>query len=182
MQFIKTEIEDVLLIKPAIFPDARGYFMEGYNERVFASHGLHQRFVQDNQSRSRKGVIRGLHYQISQPQGKLVRVIMGEVYDVAVDLRRRSATFGKWVARVLSGENKDMLWIPPGFAHGFAVLSEHAEMLYKATDYYAPDWQRTVLWNDPDLNIAWPIQNDPILSAQDIQGAPFREAEVYSDC
>lgn len=181
MKIINTEIPDVLLIEPQVFGDERGFFYESFNERVFLEKtGILPHFVQDNHSRSSKNVLRGLHYQIQQPQGKLVRVVVGEVFDVAVDLRNSSTTFGQWVGVHLSAENKHQLWIPPGFAHGFLVLSEYADFLYKTTDYYAPEYDRTILWNDPDLAISWPIEKDePIVSAKDKVGKLFLEAEVY---
>jgi dTDP-4-dehydrorhamnose 3,5-epimerase len=180
MKIINTEIPDVLLIEPKVFGDARGFFYESFNEKMFLEKtGISLNFVQDNHSRSVKNVLRGLHYQIQQPQGKLVRVVVGEVFDVAVDLRKKSETFGQWVGVHLSAENKHQLWIPPGFAHGFLVLSEYAEFLYKTTDYYAPEYDRTLLWNDPDLAISWPIQDEPIISAKDKVGKLFSEVEVY---
>jgi dTDP-4-dehydrorhamnose 3,5-epimerase len=181
MKIINTEIPDVLLIEPKVFGDERGFFYESFNERIFLDKtGILPHFVQDNHSRSRKNVLRGLHYQIQQPQGKLVRVVVGEVFDVTVDLRKSSTTFGQWVGVHLSAENKHQLWIPPGFAHGFLVLSEYADFLYKTTDYYAPEYDRTILWNDPDLAISWPIEKDePIVSAKDKVGKLFLEAEVY---
>lgn len=181
MQITKTEIPDLLVIEPQIFGDERGFFYESYNEKVWQEKvGINQHFVQDNHSRSGKNILRGLHYQIQQPQGKLVRVVVGAVFDVAVDLRKSSKTFGQWVGTDLTAENKRLLWIPPGFAHGFLVLSEYAEFLYKTTEYYAPQHERTILWNDPDLGIAWPIAAEPILSAKDKAGQLFRDAEVYA--
>ncbi len=180
MNVIPTEIKDVLIIEPKVFGDDRGFFYESFNENLFRKKtGLNPYFVQDNHSRSIKNVLRGLHYQIQQPQGKLVRVVVGEVFDVAVDLRQSSPTFGKWVGCVLSAENKRQLWIPEGFAHGFLVLSDVAEFLYKTTNYYAPEYDRTMLWNDPDLAIEWPITSEPILSAKDQVGKPFKMADVY---
>ncbi|MFM5980357.1 MAG: dTDP-4-dehydrorhamnose 3,5-epimerase [Sphaerospermopsis kisseleviana] len=180
MKIINIEIPDVLLIEPKVFGDERGFFYESFNERVFLDKtGILPHFVQDNHSRSVKNVLRGLHYQIQKPQGKLVRVVVGEVFDVAVDLRKSSPTFSQWVGVHLSAENKHQLWIPPGFAHGFLVLSEYAEFLYKTTDYYAPEYDRTILWNDPDLAIAWPIEDEPIISTKDKVGKLFSEAEVY---
>jgi dTDP-4-dehydrorhamnose 3,5-epimerase len=180
MQVIKTDIPDVLLIEPKVFGDERGFFYESFNEKNFLEKtGKSFNFVQDNHSRSRQNVLRGLHYQIQQPQGKLVRVVVGEVFDVAVDIRKSSPDFGKWVGVNLSAENKHQLWIPPGFAHGFLVLSEYAEFLYKTTDYYAPEHERTILWNDPDLAISWPIQGEPIVSSKDQVGSLFAAAEVY---
>jgi dTDP-4-dehydrorhamnose 3,5-epimerase len=180
MNIIPTEIPDVLILEPKIFEDSRGFFLESYNERIFCEKtGLDVHFVQDNHSCSVKNVLRGLHYQIQQPQGKLVRVVLGEVFDVAVDLRKHSSTFGKWAGCYLSAENKRQFWIPEGFAHGFLVLSETAEFLYKTTNYYAPQYDRTLLWNDPDIAIAWDLKDEPILSDKDKQGKPFSQAEVY---
>ena len=175
----RTEIPDVLLIEPKVFGDSRGFFFESWNARAFAEAGIPATFVQDNHSRSPRGVLRGLHYQIVQPQGKLVRVVAGEVFDIAVDLRRASPTFGQWVGERLSGENRRMLWIPPGFGHGFLALSDSADFLYKTTDYYAPQHERVIAWNDPDLAIAWPLEGAPTLSARDTAGARFRDAEVF---
>jgi dTDP-4-dehydrorhamnose 3,5-epimerase len=181
MNIIPTEITDVLISEPRVFEDNRGFFYESYNERAFTEKtGVDTHFVQDNHSRSGKNVLRGLHYQIQQPQGKLVRVVVGEVFDVAVDLRKSSPTFGQWVSCLLSAENKRQLWVPVGFAHGFCVVSEVAEVLYKTTDYYAPQHERCLLWNDPDLAIAWPITGDPLVSAKDQAGQPFKTAEVFS--
>lgn len=180
MEKIATDLPDVFLIAPKVFGDARGFFLESYNKRAMAEIGIDAEFVQDNHSRSSKGVLRGLHYQIRQPQGKLVRVTVGEVYDVAVDLRRASATFGKWTGMVLSAENKRMAWIPPGFAHGFYVVSEYAEFLYKTTEYYAPEHDRTLLWNDPEIGITWPLLGNPVLSEKDHHGKRLNEAEVYA--
>ncbi len=180
MNVVQTEIQDVLIIEPKVFGDARGFFYESYNERTFRdATGLDVPFVQDNHSRSAKGVLRGLHYQICQPQGKLVRCTVGEVFDVAVDLRRSSSTFGKWEGVHLSAENKRLFWIPAGFAHGFLVLSESAEFLYKTTEYYAPEHERTILWNDPALAIAWPKDVQPILSKKDAEGLEFRDSETF---
>ncbi|BAZ52246.1 dTDP-4-dehydrorhamnose 3,5-epimerase [Nostoc sp. NIES-4103] len=180
MKVVQTEIPDVLLIEPQVFGDERGFFYESYNERVFLEKvGISSHFVQDNHSRSVKNVLRGLHYQIHQPQGKLVRVVVGEIFDVAVDLRKSSNTFGQWVGRYLNAAYKQQLWIPTGFAHGFVVLSEVAEVLYKTTDYYLLQDERCIQWNDPDLAIAWPIQEKPILSAKDQAGKFLQEAEVY---
>ena len=180
MKVTATAIPEVLRIEPKVFGDSRGFFFESFNQRQWLeSTGLDRTFVQDNHSRSGKGVLRGLHYQIRQPQGKLVRVISGEVYDVAVDLRRGSPTFGKWVGEILSAENKYQLWVPEGFGHGFVVLSEAAEFLYRTTDYYAPEYERCILWNDPDLAIDWPLSGTPVLSAKDAVGSLFRSAEVY---
>lgn len=180
MQFIKTKIPDVIILEPKVFGDDRGFFYESFNEKAFLdATGTETKFVQDNHSKSSKNVLRGLHYQIQQPQGKLVRVAMGEVFDVAVDLRRNSEYFGQWVGVHLSAENKRQLWVPPGFAHGFLVLSENAEFLYKTTDYYAPAYERSVLWNDPDLGIDWPIDQPPILSSKDQLGRQFKDADVF---
>ncbi len=179
MKIIPTLIQDVLLLEPKVFADERGYFFESYSEKVWTALGMKERFVQDNQSLSRGNVMRGLHYQIQHPQGKLVRVAVGEILDVAVDLRRSSPTFGKWAAERLSGENKRMLWIPPGFAHGFSVFSDSAHVLYKATDVYFPSGERTILWNDPDLNIQWQLKGEPIVSAKDRAGQSFKQAEVF---
>ncbi|MEN6585483.1 MAG: dTDP-4-dehydrorhamnose 3,5-epimerase [Sulfuricella sp.] len=180
MQVVATAIPDVQIIEPKVFGDERGFFFESYNALKFTElTGIKAEFVQDNHSRSAKNVLRGLHYQIQQPQGKLVRVVAGAVYDVVVDLRKNSPTFGKWVGVELSAENKRMLWVPPGFAHGFLVLSDYAEFLYKTTDYWAPEYERCILWNDPDLNIAWPIQEEPQLSAKDRLGVAFSAAEVF---
>ena len=180
MQFIKTKIPDVIILEPKVFGDDRGFFYESFNEKAFLdATGTETKFVQDNHSKSSKNVLRGLHYQIQQPQGKLVRVSMGEVFDVAVDLRRNSEYFGQWVGVHLSAENKRQLWVPPGFAHGFLVLSENAEFLYKTTDYYAPAYERSVLWNDPDLGIDWPMDQPPILSSKDQLGRQFKDADVF---
>ncbi len=174
-------IPDVVLIEPEVFGDERGFFFESFNQAQFeAAIGRPVQFVQDNHSRSVKNVLRGLHYQIQQPPGKLVRVVQGEVFDVAVDLRKSSKTFGQWVGEILSAENKCQLWIPEGFAHGFIVLSETAEFLYKTTDYYAPAHERCILWNDTTLSIQWPAGAQPILSAKDAQGKAFTEAEVFA--
>lgn len=179
MKVIKTSIPDVLVIEPKVFGDARGFFYESYNEKVLLEAGISGHFVQDNHSRSAKNVLRGLHYQIKQPQGKLVRVVVGSVFDVAVDLRKSSKTFGQWVGMQLNAEEKQQLWVPPGFAHGFLVLSEYAEFLYKTTDYYAPEYERCILWNDPDLAIAWPILEQPVLSAKDKLGKLLFQTEVF---
>ena len=180
MRVTPTGIAEVLLIEPRVFADARGFFFESYNERAFAqATGVAANFVQDNHSRSVKNTVRGLHYQIEQAQGKLVRAVAGEIYDVVVDVRRKSPTFGQWVGHHLSAENKNMLWISAGFAHGFAVLSDYAEFLYKTTDYWAPQHERTLLWNDPDLCIAWPLAGEPILAAKDRAGKRLAEAEVF---
>ena len=179
MNVIQTALPGVLILEPKVFGDARGFFYESFNKKTLAPAGITAEFVQDNHSRSSQGVLRGLHYQIKQPQGKLVRVVAGEVFDVVVDIRKKSPTFGKWLGEHLSAENKRMLWVPPGFAHGFLVLSDYAEFLYKTTDYWAPEFERTIMWNDPDLGVAWPIQDPPQLSAKDKQGKPFKEAEVF---
>jgi dTDP-4-dehydrorhamnose 3,5-epimerase len=179
MNVIRTAIPDVVAIEPKVFGDARGFFLESWNARAFAIAGIRANFVQDNHARSTKNVLRGLHYQIHQPQGKLVRTVVGEVFDVAVDLRRSSPTFGRWVGERLSSENKRMVWVPPGFAHGYLVLSDVAEVLYKATDYYAPEHERSIVWNDPDLGIAWPLAGPPVLSAKDVAGVRLRDAEAY---
>ena len=180
MKAIPTALPDVLVIEPAVFGDARGFFYESWNQRAFdAALGRPVRFVQDNHSASGRGVLRGLHYQLQNAQGKLVRVTVGEVYDVAVDMRRSSPTFGRWVGELLSAENKRMLWIPEGFAHGFLVVSERAEFLYKTTDYYAPAHERTLLWNDPALGIAWPAGIVPALAPKDAAGVPLAAAECY---
>ena len=181
MQAIRQFIPDVMLIEPNVFGDSRGFFYESFNQQAFrAATGVQCDFVQDNHSRSVKNVLRGLHYQVQHSQGKLVRVVQGEVFDVAVDLRKSSKTFGQWVGETLSAENKRQLWIPEGFAHGFVVLSETAEFLYKTTNYYAPAHERCILWNDPALQIEWPAGIQPILSAKDEQGKPFTEAEVFA--
>jgi len=181
MKIEATEIKDVSILEPKVFGDDRGFFYESYNQRVFAEKtGLSVEFVQDNHSRSAEGVLRGLHYQIQQPQGKLVRVVRGEVFDVAVDIRKSSPNFGKWVGCLLSAENHRQLWIPAGFAHGFLVVSEVVEMLYKTTDYYAPNHERCIIWNDPDLAIDWPLGGKtPVLSTKDKAGLPFKSAEVF---
>ena len=174
-------IPEVILFEPKVFGDARGFFFESFNQAKFnAAVGRDVAFVQDNHSRSAKNVLRGLHYQIKQPQGKLVRVTQGEVFDVAVDLRKSSPTFGKWVGEVLSAENKRQLWVPEGFGHGFLVLSESAEFLYKTTDYWAPEFERCVAWNDAELGIDWPSQAQPLLSAKDAAGQPLSTAEVFT--
>ncbi len=179
MKFTPTALADVLLIEPRVFGDARGYFFESYNRRAFAQAGIDVAFVQDNHSRSARGVLRGLHYQIEHSQGKLVRVVSGEVYDVAVDMRRSSPTFGRSIGMTLSAHDKQMLWIPPGFAHGFLVLSETAEFLYKTTDFWYPEFERSLLWNDSALGIAWPLPQAPMLAAKDAAGTPFAIADTY---
>jgi len=177
MRGTPTAIPDVLILEPKVFGDDRGFFYESYNQQAFqAATGLNVTFVQDNHSKSARNVLRGLHYQVEQPQGKLVRVVQGEVFDVAVDIRKGSKTFGLWVGQILSAENKKQLWVPPGLAHGFVVLSETAEFLYKTTDYYAPAHERCIAWNDPDLAIDWQMQGEPLLSAKDAAGVAFRDA------
>lgn len=181
MKVIPTAIPDVLIIEPKVFGDERGFFFESFNRRRFAElTGRDVDFVQDNHSRSAKNVLRGLHYQIQQPQGKLVRVVQGAVFDVAVDIRRSSPCFGQYVAEELSAENKRMLWIPEGFAHGFMVISDTAEFLYKTTDYWAPEFERGIAWNDPAIGIRWPIQGEPALSAKDQQAQPLAKAEHFA--
>jgi len=179
MNIIETNLPGVLLIEPRVFGDARGFFMESWNRQTFLGLGLDLDFVQDNHSRSARGVLRGLHYQLNQPQGKLVRVVSGAVFDVAVDLRRSSPHFGKWVGYELSAENHRTLWIPPGFGHGFLVLSDTADFLYKTTAYYAPEWDRGVRWDDPAIGIQWPLDGAPQLSAKDQAQPPLKDAEVY---
>lgn len=180
MKIIETAIPDVLLLEPTVHGDARGYFMETFRESWFRDHGIQARFVQDNQSRSVRGTLRGLHYQMKQAQGKLVRVVSGEVFDVAVDLREGSATFGQWAGDILSADNKRQLWVPPGFAHGFYVLSESAELYYKCTDYYCPEHEHSLLWNDPAVGIEWPVSGEsPLLSAKDAAGLVLAEAPHY---
>jgi dTDP-4-dehydrorhamnose 3,5-epimerase len=181
MKAVATRIADVQVMEPRVFEDSRGLFFESYNERVLAEFGILGRFVQDNQSLSRGNVVRGLHYQIQQPQGKLIRCISGEIFDVAVDLRRHSSTFSQWAGERLSSSNRRMMWIPPGFAHGFMVLSESAEVLYKATDFYAPQHERTILWNDPAIQIEWPHKDRAILSVKDLAGLPLGQAAVYEE-
>ena len=180
MKVTQTRLPGVLLLEPSVFTDSRGFFLESYNKRTMAELGIVQEFVQDNHSFSARNVLRGLHYQIRHPQGKLVRVAAGEILDVAVDLRRSSPMFGRWLGETLSGENKHMLWIPPGFAHGFLVISDNAQVVYKSTDYYDPPSERTLAWNDSDLNIDWQLGAAvPILSEKDKQGSPLRSAEVF---
>ncbi len=180
MNVIKTKIPDVVIIEPRVFGDDRGFFYESYNEKSFTeATGINKNFVQDNHSRSQKNVLRGLHYQIQQPQGKLVRVVVGKVLDVAVDIRKSSSTFGQWVSCLLSAENKRQFWVPEGFAHGFVVLSDAAEFLYKTTDYYAPQHERSILWNDTDLAIDWQLEGEPLLSKKDQAGSSFKEAEIF---
>ena len=181
MKAIPTTIPAVLIIEPKVFGDARGFFFESFNQRTFSqATGLDVNFVQDNHSRSAKGVLRGLHYQIQQPQGKLVRVVRGAVFDVTVDIRKSSATFGQWVGVELTEDNHRQLWIPPGFAHGFYVLSDSADFLYKTTDYYAPEFERSLVWNDPKIAIAWPVDTQPIVSAKDAQGMSLTDAAVFA--
>lgn len=181
MKVIPTDIEGLLVIEPQVFGDDRGFFFESFNARRFAeTTGVQAEFVQDNHSRSAKNVLRGLHYQIEQAQGKLVRVTSGAVFDVAVDLRKSSPTFGKWYGLELSAENKRQLWIPAGFAHGFVVTSDYAEFLYKTTDYYAPQFERAIIWNDPSIGIEWPLDGEPLLSGKDQKGVPLAEAEVFA--
>jgi dTDP-4-dehydrorhamnose 3,5-epimerase len=180
MKAIPTAIPEVVVIEPRVFGDARGFFFESWNRRAFAQiAGRDWEFVQDNHTGSARHVLRGLHYQVRQPQGKLVRVVAGEVFDVAVDLRRSSPTFGRWVGERLSARNRRMMWVPPGFAHGFLVLSETAEFLYKTTDYYAPEHERTLLWNDPALGIGWPLEGEPLLKPKDAAGTPLAQAETF---
>jgi len=181
MKFIPTKIPDVILIEPRVYGDQRGFFVETFRADLYSEVGIPIEFVQDNHSGSRKGTLRGLHYQIHQTQGKLLRVVAGEIYDVAVDIRQSSPTFGQWVGEVLSAKNKSQLWIPPGFAHGFYVLSEWAEITYKATDFYAPEWDRTILWCDPTIGVEWPILpgTEPLLSTKDTQGKLLDEADLF---
>jgi len=179
MNKLSTPLEDVLVLEPKVFGDARGFFLESYNERALAEVGIEDHFVQDNHSYSTRDVVRGLHYQIRHAQAKLVRVVVGEILDVVVDLRKKSRTFGQWTSVPLSGENKHMLWIPPGFAHGFRVVAESAHVLYKATDYYCPDAERTLAWNDPELKIDWQLSSVPIVSGKDQRGTLFRDAEKF---
>ena len=179
MNVSETSLPGVLLITPKVFGDDRGFFLESYNEKRMADMGIRERFVQDNHSCSAQNVLRGLHYQIQHPQGKLVRVVAGEIFDVAVDLRTKSPTFGRWHGVTLSADNKRMLWVPPGMAHGFYVLSSNAQVLYKTTDFYYPEFERTLAWNDPDLNIAWKLRGEPIVSAKDALGIPFKDAEKF---
>lgn len=179
MNVLETALPGVLIIEPEVFGDSRGFFYESWNARAFEAAGIGAGFVQDNHSRSTRNVIRGLHYQIRQPQGKLLRVVAGEVFDVAVDLRRSSPTFGKWAGVCLSAENKRTLWIPSGFAHGFLVTAECAEFLYKTTDYWVAQYERTLAWDDPVLAIDWPLQGAPVLSPKDAMGVPLARAETY---
>lgn len=180
MNVVQTALPEVLILEPKVFGDDRGFFYESFNARIFEeATGLKRQFVQDNHSRSAKNVLRGLHYQIQQPQGKLVRVVAGAVFDVAVDIRRNSPNFGKWVGVTLSAENRRQLWVPEGFAHGFVVTSDHAEFLYKTTDYYAPAFERSILWNDPDIGIEWPIEGEPVLSGKDAAAQSLKGAETF---
>jgi len=179
VNIIRMAIPEVLIVEPKVYGDNRGFFFESYNRRVLEPHGIPGDFVQDNHSRSARNVLRGLHYQIRQPQGKLVRVVAGEVFDVAVDIRRSSPTFGKWVGERLSAENKRMMWVPAGFAHGFLVLSDFAEFLYKTTDYWAPEHERSLLWSDPDLAIDWPLAGAPTLAAKDAAAVRLIHADVF---
>lgn len=181
MKIIDTDIPDVKLIEPKVFTDERGFFMETYQKRVFSEAGLPTEFVQDNHSGSRQGILRGLHYQLKHSQGKLVRVVVGEVFDVAVDLRKSSPTFGQWTGAVLSAENKRGLWVPPGFGHGYYVMSDWAEFVYKVTDFYAPEWERTILWNDPQIGIEWPLVNGqmPVVSGKDAAGKLLSQADIF---
>jgi dTDP-4-dehydrorhamnose 3,5-epimerase len=179
MKVVETKIPEVLLFEPKVFGDDRGFFLESYNQKVFRNLGLDRSFVQDNHSRSSRGVLRGLHYQLDQTQGKLIRVVSGSIWDVAVDIRRSSPTFGQWVGEELSAENKRIFWIPEGFAHGFVVLSETADVLYKASDFYAPEHEHSLLWNDPDLGIEWPYQEEPVISAKDKAGFTLKQAKLF---
>ena len=181
MKATQGALPEVLVLEPRVFGDDRGFFLESYNQRVFReTTGIDAKFVQDNHSRSARNVLRGLHYQLKQAQGKLIRVVAGEVFDVAVDLRRLSPRYGRWMGQRLSADNKRMLWIPPGFAHGFLALSEFAEVLYKATDYYAPEHERCVLWNDPDIGVDWPLTGEPLVSEKDAGGRRLADAETYA--
>jgi dTDP-4-dehydrorhamnose 3,5-epimerase len=181
MKFIPSAIPDILIVEPLLRGDERGFFMETFQARLFSEAGIPVNFVQDNHSGSRQNILRGLHYQIRHAQGKLFRVIAGEVFDVAVDLRRSSPTFKRWTGLTLSARDKRQVWVPPGFAHGFYVMSEWAEVIYKTTDFYAPDWERTLIWNDPEINIRWPLLDNrlPTLSAKDSQGLPFGQIELF---
>jgi len=179
MKATPTRIADVKVIEPVVYEDSRGAFFESYNERALEQLGIRERFVQDNQSHSKQNVLRGLHYQIEQPQAKLIRCLRGEIFDVAVDLRKSSSTFGEWVGATLSGRNRASLWIPRGFAHGFLALSAEVEVLYKTTDFYAPKHERAILWNDQTIDIQWPIQGLPLLSGKDLAGSLFEQAEVF---
>lgn len=182
MEFTATQIPDVIVIDPLVFEDSRGFFMETWQARKFRAAGIDASFVQDSQSRSAQGTVRGLHYQIEHAQGKLIRVIQGEAFDVLVDLRESSPTFGQWVGEVLSAANRKIIWVPPGFAHGFQVLSETADFEYRCTDYYAPEYERTIRWDDPDIGIDWPMQDgqEPLMSDKDLAGVAFKDADVYA--
>ena len=181
MKVMPADIPGVLILEPDVFGDERGFFFESYNQKILAEEaGITDAFVQDNHSRSARHVLRGLHYQIKQPQGKLVRVVVGEVFDVSVDIRKSSPTFGQWVGEILSAENKKLIWIPEGFAHGFLALTDDAEVLYKTTDYWAPEHERCIVWNDAALAIDWPIRGEPSLSGKDAQGSAFKAAEVFA--
>jgi dTDP-4-dehydrorhamnose 3,5-epimerase len=180
LKIIPTSIPDVFIIEPRVFQDERGFFLESYQKKQFKEAGINVDFVQDNHSKSCHGTLRGLHYQIQQPQGKLVRAIVGEIFDVVVDIRKHSPSFGQWVGDYISAENKRMLWVPAGFAHGFFVTSQEAEVLYKASDYYAPQWERCILWNDPAIGIHWPLHDEsPTLSPRDLKGMLLKEAEIF---
>ncbi len=180
MKLTPTALPEVLVIEPKVFGDERGFFLESWNERAFAQAGIDARFVQDNHSRSARGVLRGLHYQLRQPQGKLMRVVAGRVFDVAVDIRRGSPNFGRWAGVMLDAAEHKLVWIPPGFAHGFCVLSDTADVLYKATDFYAPDDERAIAWNDPDIAVAWPLDGPPSLSAKDARAGLLRDAACHA--
>jgi len=181
MHVIETDLPGVLILEPKVFGDARGFFQETWNAKVFADIGIDAQFVQDNHSRSAKGILRGLHYQVQDPQGKLVRVTSGRVFDVAVDIRRSSPHFGRWTGVELSGENKRMFWVPPGFAHGFVALEDETDFLYKCTALYAPQWDRSIAWNDPDIAIDWPLEGlAPLLSAKDVAAVALKDAEVFA--
>ena len=181
MHVIETDLPGVLILEPKVFGDARGFFQETWNAKVFADIGIDAQFVQDNHSRSAKGILRGLHYQVQEPQGKLVRVTSGRVFDVAVDIRRSSPHFGRWTGVELSGENKRMFWVPPGFAHGFVALEDETDFLYKCTALYAPQWDRSIAWNDPDIAIDWPLEGlAPLLSAKDVAAVALKDAEFFA--
>lgn len=180
MHLVKTSIYEILILEPTVYGDDRGFFFESFNSaRFYELTGINKNFVQDNHSKSAKNVLRGLHYQINQPQGKLVRVVSGEVFDVSVDIRKNSPTFGKWVGIYLSADNKKQIWIPEGFAHGFLVLSDTAEFLYKTTDYYAPEHERNIVWNDPEIGIEWPLREEPVVSAKDKSASLLADAELF---
>lgn len=180
MKAISTKLDGALILEAKIHGDARGFFMESYNAKTMRDLGIHCDFVQDNHSRSTKGVLRGMHYQIKQPQGKLVRVVRGSAFDVAVDMRKSSKTFGQWTGVELSEDNHRQFWIPPGFAHGFLSLSDSVDFLYKVTDYYAPEHERTLIWNDPKIGIEWPLQGEPIIATKDLAGLPFDQMEAFA--